>query len=118
LITRRLRELCFGDRPVLQYMYHPLDESSKEARARTFKVFHHLFDPTGQRRVTNGPDGLYPHHRGLFFGFNKITYGNGQKADIWHCTGDTYQAHEKIVSVEAGPVLGRQRVQIGWHGRV
>jgi hypothetical protein len=110
-------DLLFDDRPVLRYMYHPLDESTKERREATFKVFHHLYDPAGKRLVTNGgPTGIYPHHRGIFFGFNKINYGDGKKADTWHCTDDAAQTHEKMLSSEAGPVLGRHRVLIAWHG--
>jgi hypothetical protein len=110
-------DLFYEDRPVLRYMYHPLDESTKERREETYKVFHHLYDVTGKRLVTNGgPTGIYPHHRGLFFGFNKITYGDGKKADTWHCTEDAAQTHEKMVSAEAGSVLGRHCVLIAWHG--
>src|SRR5262249_7973786 len=74
--------------PVMRYMYKALDESSTDARDLTYKVFHHLFDPEGKRLVTNGgPKGLYPHHRGLMYAFNKITYDGGKKkADTWHCT--------------------------------
>jgi hypothetical protein len=110
-------ELSFGARPVLRYVYRALDESSKEKRDQTFKVFHHLYDPTGKRLVTNGPGGLYPHHRGLFFGFNKTTYGDGKLVDTWHCTGDTYQSHEKFLESVGGPVLGRHRVEVAWHGK-
>src|SRR5208337_3925713 len=84
----------------------------------TFKVFHHLYDPAGTRFVTNPglAGGLYPHHRGIYYGFNQITYGDGKKADVWHgTTGDAYQAHEKFLAVEAGPVLGRHRLEIAWH---
>jgi len=48
-------------------------------------VFHHLYDPTGKRFVTNGGHTndnitdakklLYPHHRGIMYGFNKCSYG-------------------------------------------
>jgi len=112
-------ELYFADRPVLRYVCPTFDDSTKEKRERTFKVFHHLYDPTGKRLVTNdGPPSLYPHHRGIFYGFNKITYGKDleKKADIWHCTGDTHMTHEKTLGTEAGPVLGRHRVKIAWHG--
>jgi hypothetical protein len=114
--------------PVLRYMNRPYDPSSKEARDRSYKVFHHLFDPAGKRFVTNGgfADGtpadpkklLYPHHRGIMYGFNKCTYGEGlkKKADTWHCTGDAHVSHEKTLSRAAGPVLGRHRVLLGWHG--
>jgi hypothetical protein len=123
-------ELRFGDRPVLRYVYHALDDSIKEKREETFKVYHHLYDPAGKELITKGPGGLYTHHRGLFYGF-KATYegtdGKKVTADTWHCpppSGDpkkpsleAHLAHEKILSSDVGPVLGRHRVQIGWHGR-
>jgi hypothetical protein len=110
-------DLQFGTRPVLRYMYQGLDDSSKEKRELTYKVFHHLYDPSGQRLVTKGPGGLYPHHRGLYYGFNRISYDNGKKkADVWHCTGDASQTHEAFLAKETGPVFGRHRVAILWHG--
>ena len=109
-------ELSFGSRPVLRYMYKAIDASTKEAREQTYKVFHHLYDPTGQRLVTKGPGGQFTHHRGIYYGFNKVEYGEGKKCDVWHCTGDAHQAHRKFLSSEEGPVLGRHTVEIGWHG--
>ncbi|HEV3416841.1 MAG TPA: DUF6807 family protein [Pirellulales bacterium] len=109
--------LSYGSRPVLDYMCRPLDESSKEKRDETFKPFHHLYDPDGTILVTKGPGGYFTHHRGLFYGFNKITYGNGKEADVWHCTKNCYQSHEKVLGEEAGPALGRQCVAIDWRGQ-
>ncbi|HVR83962.1 MAG TPA: DUF6807 family protein [Planctomycetota bacterium] len=110
-------ELSVGKRPVLRYMYRGLDESSKEARTSTFKIYHHLYDPKGEKFVTKGLGGLFPHHRGIFFGFNQVTYGEDQKkCDVWHCTGDAYQSHEKFLLKEGGPVYGRHRLAIAWHG--
>jgi hypothetical protein len=111
-------ELSFGSpaRPVMRYMYKALDDSSKEAREQTYKVFHHLYDPAGQQLVTKGPGGQYTHHRGLFYAFNRVTYGDGKKADVWHCTGDAHQSHEGFIASAAGPVLGRHRVAVDWHG--
>jgi hypothetical protein len=109
-------ELRLGRQPVLRYIYQALDESSKQNRDLTFKVYHHLYDPSGRRLVTNGPSGLYPHHRGLFFGYNRTSYGDGKQADVWHCTGDAYQSHERFLASEGGPILGRHRVEIAWHG--
>jgi hypothetical protein len=110
-------DLSIGPRPVLRYMYKALDESSKEARTDTFKVYHHVYDPKGDKLLTKGVGGLFPHHRGLFFGFNKVTYGPDKKqADVWHCTGDAYQSHEKFLRSEAGPVYGRHTLAIAWHG--
>ncbi|MEX2186326.1 MAG: DUF6807 family protein [Pirellulales bacterium] len=109
-------ELRFDDRPVLRYMYEAVDNSSKERRGETYKVYHHVFDPEGDRLLTKGPGGLFPHHRGLFYGFNKISYGD-QKADIWHCNNGEWQAHVKVISLAAGLIFGRHRVAIDWHGR-
>ena len=110
-------DLSFDDKPVLRFVHYPFDDSTKEKRERSFKVFHHLYDPTGTMLVTNdGPGSHFPHHRGIFFGFNKVTYGNGKKADVWHCTGDAHMTFEKTLASEAGPVLGRHRVAIAWHG--
>jgi len=109
-------ELTYNGRPVLRYMYETLDESSAERRQQTYKVFHHVFDPAGKRLVTKGPGGLFPHHRGLFYGFNRISYGDGKTADIWHCKKGTHQSHEGFAASESGPVVGRQLLAIDWHG--
>jgi hypothetical protein len=107
--------VCDG-KPVLRYECAPLDDSTKAKRDATFKVYHHLYADDGTL-VTKGLGGLYPHHRGLFYGFRKTTYGDGTQVDIWHCTGDTAQVHEKTLASAAGPVLGRQRVLIDWLGK-
>ncbi|MGE0605811.1 MAG: DUF6807 family protein [Pirellulales bacterium] len=109
-------QLSLGGLPVLRYMHQPLDESTPAQRELTYKVFHHLFDPTGQTVLTKGAGSLYTHHRGLFYGFNKISYGDGKTADTWHCTNDAHLSHEGVLASEAGPVLGRQRLSIAWHG--
>jgi Methane oxygenase PmoA len=115
-------------RPVMRYMRAAYDSSTPEKRNRTYKVFHHLYDPVGKRYVTNGGHTdpykdekklLYPHHRGLMYAFNKISYGEGlkQTCDTWHAKpGDTHEQHDKVLRQEAGPVLGRHRVLISWHG--
>jgi hypothetical protein len=110
-------ELRFGKRPVLRYMYEALDESTKQRREDTCKIYHHVFSPDGKQLVTKGPGGLFPHHRGLFYGFNRISYGDRQQADVWHCRNGEWQAHVKMLGEEAGPVLGRHRVAVEWHGR-
>ena len=95
---------------------------------KTYKVFHHLYDSTGTRFVTNGgdtnvpmpknpKDSLWPHHRGLMYAFKTITFGDNQKCDTWHAVpGDTHQSHEGFLASEAGQVLGRHRVAVDWHG--
>ena len=62
-------------------------------------------------------DGLYPHHRGLFFGFNKISYGDKQTADIWHGTDSVFSPARQDALDRGGRGLGRQRSAISWHGK-
>ena len=75
----------------------------------TIKVYHHLYDESGKVRLTNGPEGQYPHHRGIFFGFNNISY-DGKKADVWHCRNGESQRHVSTLSTkpsaEFGPTQG------------
>lgn len=115
--TGKHAELAFAGRPVMRYMYEALDKSSPERIGETYKVYHHVYDPRGKRFVTKGAGGKFPHHRGLFFGFNRISYGDGKRADIWHCRNGESQAHDRVVSTETGPVLGRHRLEILWKGQ-
>jgi hypothetical protein len=107
----------------LRYMMPTLDESSEEKRSETFKPYHHVFSPDGKTLLTKGPGGLFPHHRGIFYGFNNITYGDGKKCDTWHCTGKTYQSHKYEASSQGGGKkeldnLGaKHTVVIDWHGQ-
>ncbi len=107
-------------RPVLQFFNLP---RNAQDHYYTFKPFHNVFDPaTGKTLLTNSSvktdkDGQYPHHRGLFFGFNKISYGDKQTADIWHGTNGVFSQFDESLSTEAGEVLGRQRARISWHGK-
>lgn len=110
-------ELRFGERPVIRYMHKALDESSPQKREETFKVYHHVFDPEGTRIVTKGPGGLFTHHRGLFYAFNKVTYDGNKTVDVWHCRNGESQSHDGFLKVEAGPLVGRHRLAIGWHGK-
>ena len=113
----KFNELSVDGRPVLRYMYETHDKSTEERRRETYKVYHHVYSPDGNRLVTKGSGGLYPHHRGLFYGFNNISYGDQKRVDTWHCGGGEWQSHEGFVASEEGPVLGRHRVAVNWHGR-
>ena len=112
----KFHELSLGDRPVLRYMHEQLDTSTPERIGETYKVYHHVYNPAGTRYVTKGPGGKFPHHRGLFYGFNKISYGD-VTADIWHCRKGENQDHVDFTNVEGGSVLGRHRLAIDWNGK-
>ncbi|MFO0898540.1 MAG: DUF6807 family protein [Pirellulales bacterium] len=112
-------ELRLGDRPVARYMCEALDESTPERREQTYKVYHHLFDPAGKRLVTKGPGGLYTHHRGLFYGFNRINFG-GRMEDAWHCTNGVSQRVDGPPLPEewmAGHLAAQHEDVIDWNRR-
>ena len=113
--------LMYDGKPVLEYVRPAFDKSQtppkKDAMANpTTKVFHHLYDDTGKVRLTNGPEGQYPHHRGIFFGFNNISY-DGKKADIWHCKTGESQQHVGTVAHDADAKSGRHKVKVNWNGQ-
>ncbi len=114
------KDLLYGDRPVMRYMYEAVDTSNEDRRRETMKVYHHLYDPKGEHLLTKGPGGLFQHHRGIFYGFNRISYeqdGQKKSADVWHCNKKESQTHEKFVREETGPVFARQIVEINWNGQ-
>jgi len=124
-VPGKYTELRQGDRPIFRYMHLARDESTEQSRYETKKVFHHLYSLSGKQLLTNGPTGdapysdevLYPHHRGLYYGFNRITFGDGKEADTWHCGKGESQQHAKILNQEVGPNFGRHRLAINWHDR-
>ncbi len=114
-----LEQLQFGERPVLRYFHKAFDaklyQKGKEIANPTTKPYHHLFSPDGKTIVTNSNTGQYPHHRGIYYGFNNISY-EGKKVDVWHCRNGEHTEHEKILAAAAGPLFGRHTLQIAWKG--
>jgi len=113
-------DITWGKRPILRFVNKPHDEKNHYL---TFKPFHQMFDPKdGKSILSSGAhplskEVLYPHHRGLYFGFNKITYGDKLTADIWHGTDAVYSTTDKILEKVAGPVFARHTAAISWHGK-
>ncbi len=107
-------------RKILRFVDKPHDAKDHYL---TFKPFHQMFDPKdGKTLLSSGAhpntkEFLFPHHRGLFFGFNKITYGDNQTADIWHGTDNVFSSVDKITEKVAGPVFARHTAAISWHGK-
>ncbi len=97
-------DLMYGKRKITRYMYD-YDESSEQRIFETYKVFHHVFDEKGENLLTNGPDGenpykksvKYPHHRGIFIGWNKLQF-EGESYDTWHMSKGVRQVHQKFLS--------------------
>lgn len=110
--------LLLAGKPVIRYEMPAYDSSTEDLRVRTYKPFHHVFDPLTGIRLTKADGGQFTHHRGIFFGYNSISHGDGLKArsDDWHCHGKARQEHRKILEQVAGDVEGVQRVRIDWIG--
>lgn len=115
-------DLKFGDRDVLRFVNKPRDGTDEDSHFMSFKPFHQVFDPkTGTTLLSSGAhpktnEFKFPHHRGLFFGFNKITYGDQQIADIWHGTKNVYSTCDKILSMQADAKSAAHTAAISWHG--
>jgi Methane oxygenase PmoA len=113
--------LTYDGKPVLEYV-HPKFDKGLNAKSKdggisnpTTKIYHHLYDETGTVRLTNGPEGQYPHHRGIFFGFNKVVY-DGKPADVWHCKNGESERHEAFLDHKAGPDSGSHKIRVSWNG--
>ncbi len=93
-------------KPVLRYMYQH-DTSSPESTFDTAKVFAHVIAPNGTT-LTKGPGGKFPHHRGIFVGWNKLKH-NGTSHDLWHVR-NTAQLHQKfgdnVTSADGAAIVG------------
>ncbi len=111
MVPDEYAELSRDDKPVVRYMCIKLTDKNRNEAG---KVYHHFYDPAGTRLITKGPGGLYPHHRGLFFGYVNITYEGGH-ADTWYANG-TPEVHTAHLAQEAGPVLGRHLAAVDWVG--
>ena len=89
--------------------------------ANTFKPFHHVYGLHDEGFITNGPgseewgtkgEGIrYPHHRGLFFAYNKTPYG-----DFWHGNNGVSQRHKEYKKDRefAGAVVVRETSVNEW----
>ena len=106
-------DLLFNGRKVMRYMY-AYDDSSPERLDDTNKPYHHVFDAEGENLLTKGPPGgLYPHHRGIFIGWNKLEFG-GKEYNLWSMNG-VAQRHQKFLKEIAGAVLAISESLINWN---
>ncbi|MEX2602359.1 MAG: DUF6807 family protein [Balneolaceae bacterium] len=108
----RVVTLEAGGMPVLEYVHPVYDSENVED---TKKPFHHVYAPSGDRRITKGVGGLYSHHRGIFFGYNQTRVGE-ESYDIWHAYDGERSEHEQIEKEWAGPVFGGHELTIHWKG--
>ncbi|HET6324787.1 MAG TPA: DUF6807 family protein [Planctomycetaceae bacterium] len=106
-------DLTYDGKPVLRYMY-AFDRSTPKRTVETFKVYHHVFGPGTADLITNGPDGLYPHHRGLFVGWRQTRYDGGE-IDSWHCIKGAHQRHVRFIDKGGDAHSGFMTSEISWN---
>jgi len=108
-------ELVDARGPLVRYM-HAHDDSSVERRFETSKPYLHVFDADGRDVITNDdPEALYPHHRGIFIGWNRLTHESG-RFDLWHMRQTaTSQTHEDFAALEASGNRGRLVSIVHWN---
>lgn len=99
--------------PILRYMYER-DTSSPERTFDTAKVFAHVMAPGGKDTLTKGAGGKFPHHRGIFIGWNRIRY-DGKRHDLWHVR-NTEQKHEDFLTTESDENGATITSKIAWIG--
>lgn len=95
-----------------RYMYAYEEKGPK--RVDTNKPYLHVYDPSGSTPLTKGPGGLFPHHRGIFVGWNKIEV-NGKTYDRWHMQGGS-QIHQKFSEQKADTRGARVTSIVNWTG--
>ena len=89
-------DLLYNGKKVIRAMHLPYDTANVHD---TYKVFHHVFRSDGERLLTKGPGGKFTHHRGIFYGYARISYdGRKGTVDSWHCKNG---AHIKYLETTA-----------------
>ncbi len=106
-------DILNGGKTVGRFMYGH-DLTSPERRLETYKPYCHVFDSGGTFPITKGPGGSFPHHRGIYLGWNKLTAG-GKTYDRWHMSGGD-QVHEKFTSRTADATQASFTSLIKWEG--
>ena len=92
-------DVYLDGRAVARYMYAN-DISTPERSHQTFKPYLHVFDAAGKDTITKGPGGQFTHHRGIFFGWQKIDF-EGKKYNMWEMAGNNRQIHQKFLDQKA-----------------
>ena len=99
--------------PLVRYMFER-DKSTPELTFDTAKVFAHVMAPGGKETLTKGPGGKFPHHRGIFIGWNRISHG-GKQHDLWHVR-NTELKHREFLTTEGDKNGGTITSKIDWIG--
>ncbi len=106
-------DIMDGEKVLGRYMYER-DTSSPSRNFDTAKTYLHVFDAEGKNPITKGAGGSFPHHRGIYIGWNKLQV-DGKSEDLWHVKG-TEQVHKKFTDKIEGEGSGITSV-VHWNGK-
>jgi hypothetical protein len=107
-------DVTLDGKTAARYMFG-FDTSTPERTEETYKPYLHVFDAAGGKPVTKGPGGQFPHHRGIFLGWNRITV-DGRSYDRWHMR-DGAQVHREFTETTADADGAVITSRIDWQGR-
>jgi hypothetical protein len=94
-----------GDRLVAQFIYGE----------GQIKPYLHLFGDEGDWLTEWSPKQTFPHHRGIFIGWNRITSELGS-FDLWHFNNGGKMSLVKFDQLEGGSDAARLVAMIEWRG--
>lgn len=106
-------DVSLNGKPLVRYQY-AFDASTPERLNETYKPYLHVLHADGSGVLTKGAGGEFPHHRGLFLGWNKLTTAAGV-IDRWHMKGGNI-VHQKILSQKADKDSASFTALIHWQG--
>jgi hypothetical protein len=89
-------DVFLDGRPVARYMY-AFDETRRD---ETYKPFLHIFAADGKSYITKGAGGYYTHHRGIFYGWQGMTWKDQKGINIWEMAAGN-QIHQKFTAQKA-----------------
>ncbi len=104
------RDMRHGDRGVMRFVTIWDPENHED----THKPYQHLFSVDGSSLLTKGPGGRFPHHKGVFLGWNR-TMVDGNRWDFWHARAE-YQVHREFLEEDevTGPEVARATAVTEW----
>ncbi len=101
-------DIRYGDRVVARYMT-AFDPQRWDETARPYL---HVMDAAGEKPITKGLGGLFPHHRGIFIGYSRLRVGD-QTYNLWGM-GSGAQVHQAFVDQQVGPDQARFTSLVHW----
>jgi len=105
-------DVLLDGKVVARYMY-AYDKSTPQRLHDTYKPYLHVFDAEGKAPITKGPGGQFTHHRGIFIGYNRMSFG-GKTFDRWHMKGGE-QVHKQFSQQKADEQMATFTSVVHWN---